>query len=68
MSDVWIAGLATDYCVLWTARDAKELGFTVHVVEDACRGVELAPGDIERAYDEMRGLGVEVVRAAGISK
>jgi nicotinamidase/pyrazinamidase len=60
VDDVWIAGLATDYCVLWTARDARELGFTAHVIEDACRGVELTPGDIARAFDEMRALGVEV--------
>ncbi|HEU5162417.1 MAG TPA: bifunctional nicotinamidase/pyrazinamidase [Thermoanaerobaculia bacterium] len=60
VTDVYVTGLATDYCVLWTARDALDLGFRVHVVEDACRGVELAPGDIARAFDEMRALGIDV--------
>lgn len=61
VTDVWIAGLATDYCVLWSARDAVDLGFKTHVLRDACRGVELQPGDIERAFAEMERVGVEVV-------
>ncbi len=61
VTDVAIAGLATDYCVLWSARDAHSLGFRTHVIRDACRGVELQPGDIERAFAEMRSLGIELV-------
>ncbi len=64
VTDVWVAGLATDYCVLWTARDALDLGFRAHTIEDACRGVELRPGDIARAFEEMRAAGIEVVRSA----
>ena len=60
VTDVYVTGLATDYCVLWTARDAQSLGFTTHVIADACRGVELKPGDIARAFDEMRASGIEV--------
>jgi len=61
ITDVYIGGLATDYCVLWSARDAVSLGFRTFVVRDACRGVELNPGDIDRAFEEMRRIGVEVI-------
>lgn len=62
--EVWIAGLATDYCVLWTALDAKELGFDVVVVEDGSRGVERNPGDSARALDEMRAAGIRVAQSS----
>jgi len=61
ITDVYIGGLATDYCVLWSARDAVSLGFRTFVVSDACRGVDLNPGDIERALEEMRRIGVNVI-------
>jgi nicotinamidase/pyrazinamidase len=57
-SDVYVCGLATDYCVRATALDAASLGFETHLLEDACRGVELRPGDVRRAIDEMRAGGV----------
>jgi len=66
--DVYLAGLATDYCVLWSARDAVELGFHTHVIRNACRGVELKDGDIERAFEEMRALGVEVVTSEEVER
>jgi nicotinamidase/pyrazinamidase len=55
-----VVGLATDYCVKFTALDGKQLGYDVRVLEKACRGVELAPGDIARAITEMREAGVEI--------
>lgn len=61
VTEVFLGGLATDYCVLWSARDAMDLGFRTHVVRDACRGVDLQPGDSERAFDEMREKGIAVV-------
>jgi nicotinamidase/pyrazinamidase len=61
VTDVYLAGLATDYCVLYSARDAVHLGFRTHVVADACRGIDVSPGDVERAFDEMRRLGVHIV-------
>lgn len=64
--DVYLAGLATDYCVLWSARDSVHLGFRTHVIIDGCRGVELRPGDSERAVEEMRALGIEVVTSDSI--
>ncbi len=54
---VYIAGLATDYCVKHTVLDARARGFGVTVVEDAIRGIEVKPGDIERALEEMRAAG-----------
>ena len=57
---VCILGLATDYCVKFTALDARSLGFDVTLVEDGCRGVNLEPGDVDRAIDAMRAAGVSV--------
>ncbi|MBI5766483.1 MAG: bifunctional nicotinamidase/pyrazinamidase [Verrucomicrobia bacterium] len=61
VTDVYMLGLATDYCVKATALDARQLGFATHLVLDGCRGVELAPGDIDRAVAEMRAAGVRVL-------
>ncbi len=67
VTDVYIGGLATDYCVLWSARDAIELGFKTHVIRDACRGVDLTPGDIDRAFDEMRSIGVDIMSSSEVA-
>jgi nicotinamidase/pyrazinamidase len=58
---VTVVGLATDYCVKFTALDAIELGFTTTVVVDACRAVNLSEGDGERALSEIRAAGGRVV-------
>lgn len=58
VTDVFICGLATDYCVKATALDAVRLGFKAHLIEDACRGVNRQPGDVEKALEEMRAQGV----------
>jgi nicotinamidase/pyrazinamidase len=63
VTDVYIAGLATDYCVKFTALDGRQLGFNVDLIEDACRGVELNPGDVARAIEAMRVAGVQVIRS-----
>jgi len=57
-----VGGLATDYCVLSTVRDARREGFDVVVLEDAVRAVDLRPGDGARALEEMRRLGAELAR------
>jgi nicotinamidase/pyrazinamidase len=54
-------GLATDYCVKWTALDAVEFGFRVHLISDGCRGVNLSPRDSEQALAEMQTAGIEFV-------
>lgn len=61
---VLVCGLATDYCVKATALDAIGLGLRTAWVEDACRGVGLAPGDIPAAVAAMRTAGV-VVKTTG---
>src|SRR3954451_12327533 len=55
---VYVMGLATDYCVKFTALDARKLGLDVTLIEDGCRGVELRPGDVGQAVEEMRFQGV----------
>ena len=59
--ELLVCGLATDYCVKWTALDAAELGFDTFVVVDACRGVELNEGDVDDALDELEDAGGELV-------
>lgn len=66
ITDVYIAGLATDYCVKFTALDAISLGFKTWVVQDACRGVDLAVGDCERALTMMQQAGCHLVSAQKI--
>ncbi len=58
VKEVAIAGLATDYCVKFTALDAVKLGFKTTLILDACRGVDINTGDVERAVKEMAAAGV----------
>lgn len=59
---LFIGGLATDYCVLNTVRDAVKHGYKVILLEDAMRGVNVNPGDDARALEEMRALGCRPAR------
>ena len=63
---VYLLGLATDYCVKFTALDARRLGLRTVLIEDGNRGVELQPGDVARAVEEMRTAGVEVVQSTEV--
>ena len=63
VEEVVVGGLATDYCVKNTVLDALKQGFKVKALEDAMRPVELQPGDGERAIEEMRAAGAEIVSA-----
>ncbi|MCA9675754.1 MAG: bifunctional nicotinamidase/pyrazinamidase [Kofleriaceae bacterium] len=63
---VYVLGLATDYCVKFTALDAVTDGFATYLLEDGCRGVELHAGDSEAAIDEMRGAGVTILDSGSI--
>ncbi len=64
---VYVGGLATDYCVRHSVLDARRLGLHVTVVADAVRAVELAPGDAERAWSEMRKAGARVVPSTALA-
>jgi nicotinamidase/pyrazinamidase len=68
VSDVYVCGLATDYCVKFTALDAVDLGFRTHLIEDACRGVELQAGDVRQAIEKMRREGVAVIQAGELER
>jgi nicotinamidase/pyrazinamidase len=67
IAQVFICGLATDYCVKWTALDALSLGFETYVVADATRGVNLAPSDSENALLEVVAAGGKVVASHQIA-
>jgi len=54
---VFVGGLATDYCVLNTVRDARKLGYEVFLLTDGSRAVNVQPDDGRKAEEEMRGLG-----------
>ncbi|BCF88499.1 MULTISPECIES: bifunctional nicotinamidase/pyrazinamidase [Paraburkholderia] len=62
---VWCCGLATDYCVAWSALDARAAGFEVAVIEDATRAIDLN-GSLDNAWRELRAAGVERVQAADL--
>jgi len=61
VEEVWVGGLATDYCVKNTVLDALKEGFQVKALEDAMRAVEVNAGDADRALTEMREAGAEIV-------
>jgi nicotinamidase/pyrazinamidase len=61
VTEVYVMGLATDYCVKFTALDAARLGFKTMLIVDACRGVDLCAGDVDRAIEEMRQAGVRII-------
>ncbi len=63
VEEVWVGGLATDYCVKNTVLDALKQGLRVKALQDAMRAVELQPGDGERAIQEMRAAGAEIVNS-----
>ena len=60
---IYIAGLATDFCVHWSAVDGRKLGFDVFVVEDASRGID-TNGSMDLAFKNMRASGAELISAA----
>ena len=63
---LFIAGLATDFCVAWTAIDARKAGFEAFVVEDACRGID-TQGSLAKAWADMDKVGVKRIQSADIA-
>jgi len=61
VSRLFIGGLATDYCVLHTVKDALTEGFEVYVLTDGIRAVNVAPGDGEKALQEMAAKGAKLI-------
>lgn len=63
VDEVFVVGLATDYCVKFTAIDAADLGFKTYLIQDACRGVNLNQDDTASAIKQMRDKGVKVINS-----
>jgi nicotinamidase/pyrazinamidase len=62
MKNLYFAGLATDYCVLYSVLDALELGFEVYVIRDACRAI----GDESKALEQMERQGAKIIQSSEI--
>ena len=65
-TDIYVCGLATDFCVRWSVHDGRKEGFRMHVVEDGTRGIDI-DGSIDQAWREMKSVGAEIIRSADIS-
>jgi nicotinamidase/pyrazinamidase len=63
---LFVAGLATDFCVAWTAIDARKAGFETSVVEDACRGID-TQGSLAKAWADMDKAGVKRIQSGDIA-
>lgn len=63
---LYLCGLATDYCVAWSALDARAAGFDVAVIEDACRAIDL-DGSLARAWADMQAAGVARIQACDLA-
>jgi nicotinamidase/pyrazinamidase len=63
---LFVAGLATDYCVRQSALDARRHGLEVTLIEDAARGVEVRPGDTDAAVRDMTAAGVSVASSVSL--
>ena len=68
VTEIYIAGLATDYCVKHSVLDACLLGFNTFVICDAVRGVNLIPGEVEKAFEEMQKAGAKRIESSFIMR
>jgi nicotinamidase/pyrazinamidase len=67
VKSVYVCGLATDFCVAWTALDARKLGFNAAVVEDLCRGID-TQGSLAKAWAEMKTAGVRRIHSGDFTE
>jgi nicotinamidase/pyrazinamidase len=63
VTSVYACGLATDFCVAWSALDARKLGFNAAVIEDLCRGID-AQGSLAKAWVAMKTAGVKRIQSS----
>jgi nicotinamidase/pyrazinamidase len=63
---VFVAGLATDFCVAWSALDARKAGFETYVIEDACRGID-TQGSLAKAWADMAKAGVKRIQSSDLA-
>ena len=66
IKDIYLMGLALDYCVKYSALDARQLGLNTRVILDGCRGIDLKPGDIDRALEEMKQAGAIILKSGDL--
>jgi len=66
LTQVFLVGLATDFCVAWSAMDARKAGFGALVIEDACRGID-ADGSLAKAWKDMLGAGVKRIKSTDLA-
>ena len=60
---IFLCGLATDYCVFYSAIDAAQFGFKTYVIIDACRGIDVPENNIERSLSAMKDRGIQIVQS-----
>ena len=63
---MFLVGLATDFCVAWSALDARKADFETYVVEDACRGID-TQGSLAKAWADMSAAGVKRIQSSDIA-
>ncbi|MDR3466169.1 MAG: bifunctional nicotinamidase/pyrazinamidase [Xanthobacteraceae bacterium] len=63
---VFVTGLATDFCVAWTAMDARKAGFETYIIEDACRGID-ANGSLAKAWADTAKAGVKRIQSSDLA-
>ena len=68
VQDLYLCGLPTEHGVRFTALDALGFGFNVHLIEDACRGLNRQPEDLPQALEEMKSAGVKMVHSLALLK
>jgi len=66
LSRCYFVGLATDFCVAWSALDARKAGFEAAVIEDACRGIDVG-GSLGKAWADMQGAGVKRLQSSDLA-
>jgi len=66
IKEIYLMGLALDYCVKYSALDARHLGLNTNVIVDGCRGIELEQGDINLALAEMKRAGAVFVKSSDL--
>jgi nicotinamidase/pyrazinamidase len=66
ISEIYVMGLATDYCAKFTVLDALSLGYKVNLIQDGCRGIDLQPGDSQKAITEMQNLGAHIIQSSHV--
>ncbi len=67
IEEVYLCGLATDYCVFYSAMDAVRTGFKTHVVLDACRGINNPEGSLESVIEQMKVHGIRIINSGELT-